>query len=542
MQTHALGLDFGTESVRALVVACEGGEEAAVAVSAYPHGVITDALPGSEEPLPPDSALQHAADYRQSALEVIREVLGHVPADSICGIGVDFTACTMLPIRRDGTPLMELPAHASEPHAWVKLWKHRAAHRQAERVADLARERAEGFLQYYSGAVSPEWMLPKCWEILEESPDVYHAAELFVDAGDWIVHEMTGRFVRNACAAGYKGLWNAELGFPSEDFLTALDAKLANLNGKWLQNIACAGQRAGGIRASFAERSGLREGTPVSAATIDAHSGVPGMGVTGEGVLSIIMGTSSCHMLLSRDLHLFDGYAGVVRDGIVPGFYGYESGQAAVGDLFGWFARRFLPDEGEAGFRRLSQEASAVAPGRSGLLALDWWGGNRSVLMDSSLTGMVLGWTLGTRPAEVYRALIEGSAFGTRTIVESYTSAGIRVEKLVVCGGLVQDPLILQIYADVTGLPVEVAASNQAVALGAAMFGALAAGSGQGGFDELPDAVSAMARAPTARHEPDREAHRVYEELYGLYRHCHDHFGRQHAGIMRRLKEIRAGN
>ncbi|MGK5083664.1 ribulokinase [Bdellovibrionota bacterium FG-1] len=531
----ALGIDFGTESVRVLAIDTHRGVEMAEAVERYPHGVITDVLPGTSQKLPADFALQHAGDYVDAATRAIRQVLTTVPAASINGIGVDFTACTILPIRADGTPLMLLDEFKTEPHAWVKLWKHHAAQTEADRINAVARERQEPFLKYYSGTISSEWMLPKCLEIARKAPAVYQAATYIVDAGDWFVQQMTGQFVRNSCAAGYKGLWNAESGFPTKAFLGALDPTLPalrDLDEKWLKNIVAPGSRAGGVSRSFAEKTGLVEGTPVSAATIDAHSGVAGMGVYCEGPMSMIMGTSTCHMALSRQLKLFDGCAGAVRDGIIPGFVGYESGQSAVGDIFGWFARKFIGHS----FEELSAKAAALRPGASGLLALDWMNGNRSPLMNADLTGMIMGLTLDTKPEEVYRALIEATAFGTRAIIEAHRGAGIPVNELVVCGGLTCDPLVMQIYADVTGLPVHVAASNQAVALGAAIFGALAAGPAEGGFAILEEAIVRMTKPHQRVFEP--RASTVYDELYLMYRDLMEQFGRQ-PQLMARLKAMK---
>ena len=541
MRRYALGLDFGTESVRALIVDCATGAEAAQSTVRYAHGVITARLPGSESPLPPDFALQHPQDYLDAAIAALSEAAKSVPADEIIGIGVDFTACTMLPVLSDGTPLMALKKFAGNPHAWVKLWKHHAAQPEADRVNETAHARGEKFLKYYSGIISSEWMLPKCWETANKAPEVYAAADLFVEAGDWFVQQMTGSFCRNSCAAGYKGLWNAELGFPYVEFLTALDPALGGLPDKWLRNITAPGRKAGELTRAFAARTGLREGTPVSAATIDAHSGVAGMGVSKEGPMSVIMGTSSCHMSLSRELKLFDGYAGVVKDGILPGYYGYESGQSAVGDVFGWFVNDFLKVTAADPFAEIARRAAALEPGAGGVVALDWMNGNRSVLMNANLSGMLLGLTLRTRPEEVYRALIEGTAFGTKMIVEAGLRGGIPVDELVVCGGLTKDPMIMQIYADVTGLEVRVSPSTQAVALGAAIFGAAAAGARSGGFDNMPDAISAMAKPPAQTYRPRKEAGAVYERLYAVYKRAHDFFGRENAALMKSLREISAG-
>ena len=535
MKRYALGLDYGTASVRALAVDCATGEEVAEAVFEYPHGTLSETLPGSDSKLPPEFALQHPRDYIDGAIAVIRKVLETIGDGEVVGIGVDFTACTVLPVRADGTPLCETEPFRDNPHAWVKLWKHHAAQPQADRVSELARRRGEKFLEYYSGVVSSEWLLPKCWETLQEAPEVYAAADLFIEAGDWIVQRMTGSFSRNACAAGYKGLWSEELGNPSEEFLAALDPALAGLNQKLIDRIVPAGREAGTLCESFAARCGLKAGTPVSAAIIDAHSGVPGMGVSGAGPLCMIMGTSACHMLPAEELRLFDGYAGVVKDGILPGLYGYESGQAAVGDIYGWFGKDFMG----VPLPEIGKKAEALAPGESGLVALDWMNGNRSVLMDAGLSGAIAGLTLASRPEEVYRALVEATAFGTKIIVDSYLENQVPVTELVACGGLARFDFIMQTFADVLELPVKIAASGQAVALGSAIFGAVAAGGARGGFDTMGEAIEKMTRPCTRTFVPDPGASATYRELFAIYRRCHDFFGREEPQLMRKLKQIR---
>ena len=527
-----IGLDFGTESVRAFVVNSSSGDEAALAIVPYSNGVIT-------RDLPPDFALQNPDDYLESGIQAIREVLKDVPAPLVAGIGVDFTACTILPILRDGAPLMRLDRFSGNPHAFAKLWKHHAAQPEANLINEVAQRRGEPFLKYYSGLISSEWMLPKCWEISRHAPEVYDATEFFIDAGDWVVQQITGCFTRNSCAAGYKGLWNDELGFPTKEFLAALDPAIRDLDEKWLRNVVNPGRRAGEVTSAFAELTGLDRGTPVSAATIDAHAGVAGMGICSEGPVALIMGTSTCHMVLSKSLRIFEGYAGVVRDGIIPGFYGYESGQSAVGDIFGWFARDFAGRE----FGDISERSAKLAPGSSGLVALDWLNGNRSVLMDANLTGAVLGLTLESRPEEVYRAWVEATAFGMRKIVETYVDAGIPATELVACGGLARDPMIMQIYADVIGLPVKVASSPQAVAKGAAIFGAMAArdagdDSPAGRQALLEGLIGRMTSPPVTVYRPDSGVKPTYERLYAIYCHAHDHFGREHPEIMESLKEI----
>lgn len=536
MACYALGLDYGTLSVRALVVDCETGKEVAEATTAYPHGVISEILPGTKQKLPPEFALQCPADYTNGALTVIREILKTVDGKDIIGIGIDFTACTVLPITKDGTPLCELDAFKDNPQAWVKLWKHHAAQPQADKVNEIAHARGEKFLEYYSGIISSEWLIPKCWETLEKAPEVYEAADLFIEAGDWIVQQITGSFSRNACAAGYKGLWSEELGNPSKEFLTALDPKLAGLNGKIIDRIVAAGEEAGTVSESFAKLSGLKAGTPVSAAIIDAHSGVPGMGVSNAGPLCMIMGTSGCHMLPSDELHLFNGYAGVVKDGIMPGFYGYESGQAAVGDIYDWFANTFMNQP----LKEIEQKASALKPGESGLVALDWMNGNRSILMNANLSGTILGLTLNSKPEEVYRSLVEATAFGTKIIVDSYINNKVPVTELVACGGLIRFNFVMQTFADILELPVKAAASRQAVALGSAIFGAVAAGKERGGFDTVTEAVEKMTKPFVKTFTPNPEASAVYRKLFVIYKRCHDFFGKEEPQLMKTLKQIKS--
>ncbi|HRU07737.1 MAG TPA: ribulokinase, partial [Candidatus Brocadiia bacterium] len=419
MPRYALGLDFGTGSARALLVDVETGAEAAQSVRAYPDGVITESLPIPAGPrLPRDWALQNPADWLTVLKQIVPEAMSMAKAKpwEVVGIGVDFTACTLLPVTADGTPLSFQPQWRHIPNAWCKLWKHHGADPEVRHIMNIATQRKEAFLPYYGGCMSSEWLLPKALQVLRESPDVYKAADYFIEAGDWIVWKLTGRLTRNSTAAGYKGTWVHELGFPSPEFLEAVDPGLKDLfTAKVRGAIVPPGVQAGLLTAPMAEELGLDTGTPVSAATIDAHAGVPGCGVTTPGVMTIIMGTSSCHMLLAKKPVLFEGFAGLVKDGIIPGFYGYESGQTAVGDIFAWFTDNCCPQSvaieakarGVSLHDILTERASAQRPGESGLLALDWWNGNRSILMNAQLSGLLVGATLNTKPHEIYRALIE---------------------------------------------------------------------------------------------------------------------------------------
>ena len=548
----AIGLDFGTESGRAVVVDVATGQSVGSAVYPYADGVIDETLPGTSVRLGPDWALQNPADYIETLRQAVPEALrqGGVRPDDVVGIGVDFTACTVLPTRADGTPLCFEAQWKDNPHAWTKLWKHHAAQPEADRINALANERGEPWLPLYGGKISSEWLHSKTLQIVDEAPDVYAAADRIIEAGDWTVWQLTGVVKRNACAAGYKGLWSKQWGFPSSAFLAALDPRLADLNATRLRgNVVPPGARVGCLTERAAGWMGLRPGVAVAAPTIDAHAAVPGAGVTQPGRMALIMGTSTCHMIVDAAQHLVPGISGVVADGIIPGFYGYEGGQAGVGDIFEWFVEQAVPgwyerraaERGLSVYQLLEEDAGRQQPGEAGLIALDWWNGNRSVLVDASLSGLLVGVTLGARPPDIYRALIEATAFGTQIIVETFEQHGVRVAELVACGGLAErNKLLLQIYADVTGREIVEGGSGHTSALGAAMLGALAAGREGGGYDSLTDAAQAMGPTRAATHTPDAGRHAVYRQLFAEYRRLHDYFGRGENSVMRRLRELRA--
>jgi len=549
---YAIGVDFGTESGRAVLVDCEDGRELATAVYAYRNGVIDEHLPGPDDdvPLEPDWALQDPEDYVRTFQEAVPQLLAETGVDpvAVVGVGIDFTACTMLPTLADGTPLCLVDGFRRNPHAWVKLWKHHAAQPEADRVNAVAAERDQPWLQRYGGKISSEWFFPKALQILDEAPEVYEAADRLIEAADWAVWQLTGVEARNSCTAGYKAIWSKRDGFPPADYFAALDPRFENVvDEKMSRRIVSIGERAGGLTGRAAEWTGLLPGTPVAVANVDAHVSAPAVTVTAPGTLVAIMGTSICHILLGDELATVDGMCGVVEDGVVPGLFGYEAGQSAVGDIFAWFAESGVPPEYHELARRsgssvqevLEREATKLAPGESGLLALDWWNGNRSVLVDADLRGLIVGMTLATRAPELYRALIEATAFGTRVIVDAFESAGVRVDEIVACGGLPErNRLLMQIFADVTDREFAVAASGQAPALGSAMFGAVAAGAAAGGYDSIVEASRHMAHLADTRFRPDPGRHAVYDELHAEYLRLHDLFGRGGDGVMKTLKAI----
>jgi L-ribulokinase len=527
-QKIALGIDFGTESVRALLVDLAGNERAS-AVVPYPHGQIIDSLPTApKKKLPPHFALQHPQDWLESAAKAVRKALksAGIAADEVLGIGVDFTSCTMLPTLTDGTPLCLVPKYSKRPLAWPKLWKHHGAVTQTERINAVARERNEPFLKRYGGIIGLEWFFPKVLETLENDSTVFTAAEVWLEAGDWFVWQLVGgdaaSLPRSTCQAGYKGMWSAADGFPSASFLKAVHPDLPSVVAQKMPGrLIAPGQPAGELTAAMARKFGLRAGTPVSAAIIDAHAGVPGAGAAEPGTLVMVMGTSSCHMLNAESDRFVPGVSGVVKDGILPGYFGYETGQAAVGDAFDWLRRILNHSKHDT----LNKEAAAVAPGSDGVRALDWMNGCRTPLMDGKVTGAFTGLTLHHGPAHFYRALMEGSAFGVRWIVDTLETGGVPVREFIATGGLPHhNPLLVQIYADVLGQPITIHPCKHGPALGAAILGTLAAGPKASGFQSAAAAIRAMAaprpNIPARRArvvKPNSNTRAAYETAYKNY-------------------------
>ena len=546
---YVLGLDYGTESGRALLVAVDNGEEIATAVQKYPDCVIDTTLPGSGKRLEPDWALQNPRDYLFVMEQTIPKVLKEsgVSGDDVIGIGTDFTACTMLPIDKAGTPLCMKPEFADNPHAWVKLWKHHAAQPEADQINELAQKRGEDFLVRYGGKISSEWFFPKALQILNEAPEIYDAADRLIEAGDWIVLQLCGEEKRNACVAGYKALWDE--GYPSKDFFKALNPKFENVVAdKMRSDIYPAGVKAGGLLPEMAAKLGLKPGTAVATGGVDAHVAVPAATVTGPGKMVMIMGTSVCHMVCGSQKKMVDGQCGVVKEGILPGHYGFEAGQTAVGDIFAWFIDNCVPGwveeeakkEGTDIHGYLSRHAGALKVGESGVLCLDWWNGNRSILVNADLMGLMVGMTLTTTPAEMYRAILESTAFGTYTIIRQFENSGVPIDELYACGGLpAKNPLVMQIFADVTNREIKISASDQTVALGAAMWGAVAAGAAAGGYDDVTHAAAKMARVKQETFKPNAANHAMYEKLYAEYLRLHDLFGRGGDPLMKNLKDIK---
>jgi L-ribulokinase len=544
----SIAIDYGTLSGRVLVLDLETGAELAGADIPYAHGAIEDMLPDSGERLASDWALQHPLDYVDVVERGIPQALSRAGVDAarVIGIGVDFTSCTVLPTSADGTPLCVQAQWARHPHAWPKLWKHHAAQAHADRLTDLAHERGEPFLARYGGRISSEWYFPKLLQIYEEDRDVYDAADTFVEATDWIVWQLTGTLRRCSCAASYKAFWSPDDGLPSAAYFDAGSTGFSRAVQKLGSDFAPLGTCAGMLRSDLAERLGLRSDVAVAVGNVDSFVSVPGAGVVRPGTFVTVVGTSICDMVLHPEEILLPGITGVVRDGILPGLYGYESGQPAVGDMLGWYVGTLLGAEDGARsqtYAELEQAASALEPGGTGLIALNWWNGNRSILADADLSGVIAGLTLSTTVAEIYRALLESIAFAARRIIDNFTEHGLTIDQVVACGGIAEkSPALMQLFADISGRPVHVPASTQIPARGAAMFGAVAAGTSglhSSGFSDIAAAVERLRPATAHSYAPDAAATSVYDRVNEVYRGLHDTLGRDHVEWLHALKRTR---
>lgn len=533
---YALGLDYGTNSVRALLVDAANGQEVGTAVWDYQHG--TDGVILSRDP---HLARQHPADYvkgaevsiRKALAQASRRVRGFSP-DRVIGIGVDTTGSTPMPVDGEGKPLAFQRRFASTPDAMAWLWKDHTGVAEAEEINKLAREIRPQFVGRCGGIYSSEWFFSKILHCKRTAPDVFKAAYLWVEIADWIPAMLTGtehpdRLAVGVCAAGHKAMFSAEWnGYPDADFLSRLDPALGDLRSRLRTKATSVDHAVGGLTPEWAKKTGLRPGIPVAAGAFDAHLGAIGAGIK-PGTLVKIIGTSTCDITIvpgSEPPHEVSGLCGIVDGSVLPGYYGLEAGQSAVGDIFNWFVSYIRP-HGKAGTHEaLARASSRLRPGESGLLALDWNNGNRTVLVDQRLTGLLIGQTLYTTPAEVYRALIEATAFGALTIIDRFEESGTPITEVVNCGGIAEkSPLTMQIYADVTGRPMKISRSAQTCALGSAIAGAVVAGVERGGHDNFQAAQEAMTGLKKKVYKPNTAAHEVYVRLYKLYKTLHDAFG-----------------
>ncbi|WP_027625724.1 ribulokinase [Clostridium lundense] len=551
MGKYAIGIDFGTLSVRALLINIETGEELLTKIYEYPHGVMIDSIPTGEK-LGIDWALQHPKDYEIGLIETLKGIMNEnlVSNEDIVGIGVDFTSSTILPTTKEGIPLCCLKEYEHEPHAYAKLWNHHSAQYCCDKIYKIAQDTNQKWLSLYGGKISSEWMIPKIMQIVKEAPHIYEASDRIIEACDWIIWILTGEETRSACAAGYKAFYHHEMGYPDKNFFKLLDSKMENIvQQKLSTNIKSIGDCAGYLTKDMADKTGLKERTPIGVSIIDAHASVAASKIDGPGKMLIIMGTSSCHMLLSKKEKGIPGVCGIVKDGILPGYFGYEAGQCCVGDHFAWFKENALPNDykeeakklGISEFELLNKKLENYKAGESGLIALDWFNGVRSTLMDFDLTGMILGMTLKTKPEEIYRALIEATAYGTRAIIEQFEKYGVAVNEICVAGGIpLKNPMLVQIYSDVCNKEIKVIDTNQSGALGSAILGIAAAKGEFTGYKNANDIARHLGKVKKKGFKPIKENVVIYNSLYKEYLHLRDYFGKGENNIMKRLKQIKA--
>ena len=544
-EKYVIGVDYGTLSGRALVVRASDGKEMGSAVFDYPNAVMDRTLNSSGAALGPDWALQDANDYVEVLKHAVPEAIkvsGINPAD-VVGIATDFTACTMVPVLEDGTPLSQVPDLKDHPHAYVKLWKHHAAQPHADRINALARERGEKWLPRYGGQISSEWELAKGLQLLEEAPDVYKRMHKFVEAADWIIWQLCGNYLRNACTAGYKG--NLQDGqYPSREYFKALNPDFELFaEEKLAHTIGELGESAGGLTPEASAWTGLPVGIAVAVGNVDAHVTAPAAKATEPGQMVAIMGTSTCHVMNHDVITEVPGMCGVVDGGIVSGLYGYEAGQSGVGDIFAWYVnnqvpQRYFDEATKAGLsihQYFTDLAAPQAVGAHGLVVLDWHSGNRSVLVDHELSGTILGLTLTTTTEEVYRSLLEATAFGTRIIIDTFAESGVPVKEFIVAGGLLKNAFLMQLYSDVTRLPISTIDTDQGPALGSAIHAAVASGI----YANVNEAANAMGKVNKHVYMPNEERSQQYDLLYREYLELHDYFGRGANNVMKRLKQMK---
>ena len=552
---YTLGLDYGTNSVRTVIVDVKHGREIATAVWNYAHG--TRGVILSRDP---NLARQHPADYVRGAEITIRAALAQArktvrgfQPEQVIGIGVDTTGSTPIPVDKNGQPLAFDKQFADDPAALAWLWKDHTGVAEAAEITALARKLRPQYLAKCGGTYSSEWFFSKILHCARTSPKVFAAAYLWVECADWVPAMLTGteapdKLVVGVCAAGHKAMFNDQWGgYPDAKFLSKLDPRLGVLRSRLCPKAYAVDHAVGGLTARWAKRTGLPAGIPVAVGAFDAHLGGVGSGIA-PGTLVKIIGTSTCDMMvvpLGAKLADIPGLCGIVNGSILPGFHGLEAGQSAVGDIFNWFVN-YLQPMGKAGTHEaLTVGAEKLAPGESGLLALDWNNGNRTILVDQRLTGLLIGQTLYTTPAEIYRALVEATAFGALTIINRFEEYGVKVKKIVNCGGISEkNPLVMQIYADVTGRSIQISRSAQTCALGSAIAGAVVAGSKAGGYDNFAAAQKSMTGLKPRVFKPNPKAHAVYRKLYALYRELHDAFGTAKGDgnlyrVMKDLIEIR---
>ena len=549
MSDFTIGVDFGTQSVRAIVVRCSDGTTISESTFAYPHGVLDRSLPDGT-PLPgPDWALADPNDYMTGLIHVVHNAVAKsgLAPEQIGAIAIAATACTLLPVNKDLVPLCCLDEYRSRPQAWCKLWKHHRAQPYATQLTETALLMKQDFLANYGGKISSEWAVPKVMEVFDQDREVYNASDRFMQFSDWLTGGMVGNpDVQNGSIAAYKALWSATDGYPCDKYLAAVALQVPEIvHDKLRGTMYLAGDCVGTLTKEAAHKLGLSTSSRVGMAHTDAHASAYGSGIADEGDYVFILGTSSCGHLITRRQEKVSGVTGALPDGLLRGYTCYSAGQACVGDMLEWFIKNSVPSavkeaaasSGLSLHAYLEREASKQKPGECGLVTLDWFNGNRSTLVNAALSGITVGLTMETTPIDIYRSMLEAIAFGHREIVDNFTSSNLSIKRIVICGGIAhKNNLLLQIMSDVLGRPLEVSAEPQATALGAAICAATALGADNGGYESLPEAIHQMKAGCLKTIPPNLENTKAYERIYNHYHQLYNIFGRQYSGIMEDLR------
>lgn len=548
---YVIGLDYGTLSGRAILVRCSDGVIVATEIKEYQHGVIDAYLPDKRTKLSVNWALQYPQDYLDVLEITISSLLktSKVDKKDIIGMAIDFTASTILPIDKNAEPLCMKTAFLNRPHAYVKLWKHHGAQKEADEINDILESAHEFENPRFGGKISSELLGPKVLEMIHQDYEVYQKADEILEVGDWLTRVLTNSHKRSSSMAGYKAWWLPGIGYPDKKFYKKLDPRMENIvEEKLTEDICSVGECIGTLSEEWATRLGLASGMVVCSSIIDSHAGVAGSGIYKKGQMMLVVGTSSVIVALHDRPHANKGVCGAFEGGIVPGFYALESGLAAVGDMLGWFVDNCVPES----YAQFAEEQNLNMHelliklgmknkvGASGLLAIDWWNGNKTPYVDGELSGTILGLTLQTKPEEIYRALMEATAYGTKMIMETFEEEGLEIQEIIASGGIAEkNPLFMQIYADVLGKEIKIAACKQTAALGASIYAAVAAGADKGGYDSFEDAVVAMSGVKNIIYQPNKNHKEIYNKIYEEYKNISKYLGQGTGNILKELYRIK---